>query len=187
MKKTLLIPLMLLLLSFSSYGETRANKVAIGTNGIGWLNLGTANMDIGVSVHRYWSVHLSGKYNPYYWNISGHSFQNKQITASAGVRYWPWYVFSGWHYEAALQYSQYNRGGILSPKTEEGDAYGLSLYGGYALMLNKWLNLEFGLGAWAGLTHYKTYASPRCGKLIEKGNKFFILPNDINVSVTFTF
>lgn len=187
MKKVLIILFILLFSSLTTKGQISHSKVSIGTNGISWVNLGTANLDLGLSIHRHWSIHLSGKYNPYWWDVAGHQFQNRQLTGSLGVRYWPWYVFSGWHYGASIQYSQYNRGGIISPATEEGDAYGLSLYGGYALMINKWLNLEFGLGVWGGLTDYKGYNSPRCGKLVSEGRKFFIMPDDINISVVFTF
>lgn len=168
-------------------GECSGSRVSIGTNTIGYLAFATPNLDLGVSLHRHWSIHLQGKYNPFWWDVAGAQFQHRQLTASLGARYWPWYVFSGWNYGASFQYSLYNRGGILSPSTEEGEGYGLSLSGGYALMINRWMNLEFGLGIWGGVTRYKEYNSPRCGKLVGQGTKFFILPDDISVSVVFTF
>lgn len=179
--------MVLLFSSLIARGQISHSKVSIGTNAVSWLNLGTANLDLGVSLHRHWSIHLQGKYNPFWWDVAGAQFQHRQLTASLGARYWPWYVFSGWNYGASFQYSLYNRGGILSPATEEGEGYGLSLSGGYALMINRWMNLEFGLGIWGGVTRYKEYNSPRCGKLVGQGTKFFILPDDISVSVVFTF
>lgn len=154
---------------------------------LGYLSLITPNIEVGVSLARHWSLQMGGKYNPFYWDVAGRSFQLNQMSASVGATYWPWFVFSGWHYGASLQYSQYNRGGIISLQTEEGNAYGLSIYGGYSLLLNKWMNLEFGLGVWGGITEYKTYNAPRCGKLIGEGQKFFIMPDDINISIVFIF
>jgi hypothetical protein len=161
-------------------------KLSVGTNTMEYLNLLTPNLDIGVGFDRHWSMHLQGKYNPFFWQAGGETFQNRQLTASAGFRYWPWFLHSGWYIGSSLQYSQYNRGGILSPLTEEGDAYGIALRGGYSLMINKWMNIEFGAGIWGGKTRFKTYQSPRCGKLLESSEKLFILPDGINISLVFT-
>lgn len=176
-----------LALSTIPLSASAGKKISIGSNMLGYLSLITPNIEVGVSLARHWSLQMGGKYNPFYWDVAGRSFQLNQMTASVGATYWPWFVFSGWHYGASLQYSQYNRGGIISSQTEEGNAYGLSLYGGYSLLLNKWMNLEFGLGVWGGITEYKTYDAPRCGKLIGEGQKFFIMPDDINISIVFIF
>ena len=89
-------------------GECSGSRVSIGTNTIGYLAFATPNLDLGVSLHRHWSIHLQGKYNPFWWDVAGAQFQHRQLTASLGARYWPWYVFSGWNYGASFQYSLYN-------------------------------------------------------------------------------
>ena len=86
-----------------------------------------------------------------------------------------------------VQYQEYNRGGIISQRTEEGDAYGLSLSGGYSLMLHEHLNLDFGLGLWGGQKTYITYACPSCGKITGKGYKWFLTPNEIRISIAYIF
>lgn len=86
-----------------------------------------------------------------------------------------------------VQYQEYNRGGIISQKTEEGDAYGISPGAGYSLMLHEKLNLDFGLSFWTGQKTYVTYACPSCGKITEKGSKWFIMPNEVRVAIQYIF
>lgn len=162
-------------------------QISIGTNLLGYLYLGTINIDAGIGIDRHWSAHIGGNYNPFLWEAASGSFQDKKLTVSAEGRYWPWHTFSGWFIGGGAQYQCYNRGGIFSPTAEEGDAGGFTLSGGYALMLGKRVNLEFGGGLWGGYTRYRVYHSPRCGKLIGQGYKFFILPNDLSISAVFTF
>ena len=85
------------------------------------------------------------------------------------------------------QYQEYNRGGIFSPKTEEGDAFGLSAGAGYSLMIHENLNLDFGLAIWGRQKTYVTYACPSCGRITDKGGKWFFMPNEIRVAVQYIF
>ena len=85
------------------------------------------------------------------------------------------------------QYQEYNRGGILRQKTQEGDAFGLGLGAGYSLMLHEHINLDFGLGGWGGRKVFTDYACPRCGKITGSGAKWFFMPNEITVAIMFTF
>lgn len=182
-KRILLTGALILLLPLYLTGKN--HHLSIGTNTVGYLHLFTPNLNIGMSINRHWSLHLEGRYNPFLWDIGSRSFQEKQLTAALNTRYWNWYAYSGWFYEFGFQYSIYNRGGLLSPRTEEGQAMGLDFQVGYSLMLNKWTNLELGLGGWGGFKRNRKYDSPRCGKLTESGSKLFILPNTINVSLVF--
>ena len=113
--------------------------------------------------------------------------QNKHQTYALGVRYWPWHIYSGWWISCMAQYQEYNRGGIFSPKTEEGDAFGLSAGAGYSLMIHENLNLDFGLAVWGGQKTYVTYACPACGRITDKGGKWFFMPNEIRVAVQYIF
>ena len=88
---------------------------------------------------------------------------------------------------AKLQYQEYNAGGILSCRTEEGDRAGVGLTVGYTYMLHPHVNMEFGLGGWAGCKWYTVYSCPKCGIKEENGRKAFILPNDLIVSIAYVF
>ena len=86
-----------------------------------------------------------------------------------------------------MQYQEYNVGTYKTENTSEGDRYGSGLTGGYTYMLNPHLNLEFGLGVWAGYDNYVRYECPRCGRIVEEGSGFFVLPNDLILSVSYVF
>lgn len=164
-------------------------KFYVGTNSLGYANFLTINAEFGMAVAKNWTIMLNGKYNPFTYNAGEASgqLQNKQMTVSAGARYWPFYVYSGFFYGAKMQFSSYNQGGIISKETTEGNAAGLGLLFGYSLLITRWLNLEFGAGFWGGGKKYTTYACPRCGRIIGSGSKFFIAPNDAMVNIVFTF
>ena len=106
---------------------------------------------------------------------------------AAGARFWPWHVYSGWWLGAKAQYQEYNRGGIRSALTEEGDRVGAGLSAGYSYMLLPHLNLDFGLGVWGGYAWYTSYACPVCGLTTDRGGKGFILPSDLLLSLTYVF
>ena len=78
-------------------------------------------------------------------------------------------------------------GGILSAETEEGDRLGAGLYSGYTYMMSSHFNIEFGFGFWAGVDKYKKYSCPTCGITIEEGDRGFILPDDLTVSLVYVF
>ncbi len=86
-----------------------------------------------------------------------------------------------------MQFQEYNRGGIFSPETEEGNAYGIGASGGYSVHVNRWLNVDFGLGFWGGMTRYVTYACPYCGKRTGEGTKAFFLPDELRVALELVF
>lgn len=166
-----------------------AQKWSVGTNLIDYINFGTLNVEGSVAVSRYMTVNASARYNP--WNFRRYEkdtqMQNRVQQYALGVRVWPWHIYSGWWFGARAQYQEYNRGGIRSYVTEEGDAFGLGLSFGYTLMLHKRLNMEFGAGAWGGMTSYGTFEYPRYGKLIDRGTKWFVMPNDLLVSLVWIF
>lgn len=175
------------LIVFAS-GELHAQRFAVGTNGFDILSLGTLNVDAGVAVSQKFSIHAGAELNPWTF-IPGDQekeFQARQRSFWAGLRWWPWHVYSGWWIAGEARYSTYNLGGILKRDTEEGDAYGVGVYGGYSIMLNRWLNLDFGVGVWGGYKKYTRYACPVCGVITDKGEKGFAIP-DARVAIQFIF
>jgi hypothetical protein len=54
-------------------------------------------------------------------------------------------------------------------------------------MLAPHVNLDFGLGLWGGYDKYKRYSCPVCGLTEASGDRFFILPNDVTLALSFVF
>ena len=166
-----------------------AQNWSVSTNLVDYVSLGTVNAEMGAGVGRRLSIHAGARVNPWTFHKGdpGKQMQNRHQTYAAGVRYWPWHIYSGWWISGMAQYQEYNRGGIISQRAEEGDAFGLALGAGYALMLHENLNLDFGLGVWGGQKTYITYACPSCGRITGKGSRWFIMPNEIRVALQYIF
>ena len=170
--------------------ESRKTQVALSTDLVDWANFGAVNLEAGVSLHQHFSVHAGAKYNP--WNFKTHNLglalYNKQTTAYAGFRYWPWYVFSGWWIGAQAQYTDYKETGIWRHALDTGKAIGGGLSFGYTLMLHERLNLEFGAGMWAGRRYeHVLYCCPDCMQVRESDPGNFVALNDISISLMYVF
>ncbi|MBQ6087693.1 MAG: DUF3575 domain-containing protein [Bacteroidales bacterium] len=188
MKFVSLYGLCLALMLLPSF-RSGAQNTAISTNVADYAMLGTLNVSLSHSAARHWSLEAGAKYNPFSFNEGNYEkqMQNRQILLATGLRYWPWHVFSGWWFSAKAQFQEYNQGGILSPETSEGDRFGGALGAGYTYMLHKNLNLDFGLGFWAGYDIFTTYDCPVCGVEVDAGKKFFVLPNEVVLALTYVF
>ena len=179
----------LIILLFSLASEASAQDWSVATNLFDYVCLGSINAEASVATGRHISIHASARVNPWTFHegYPAKQMQNRHQTYAGGVRYWPWHIYSGWWFTGMVQYQEYNRGGIISQKTEEGDAYGISAGAGYSLMLHEHLNIDFGLSFWGGQKTYITYACPSCGRIVDKGSKWFIMPNEIKVSIAYIF
>lgn len=163
-------------------------RFAVSQNLADYLFLGTVNGDIQFAVHRFWTVQGGARYNNWTWRPRQDTqFESRRKTFYLGTRWWPWYTYSGWWVGAKVQYEEYNRGGLLSKTTEEGDAFGLAVGAGYCVQLTRWLNMDFGMYGWGGMTKYVTYACPYCGRRQGEGTKAFILPDEVRISLQFIF
>ena len=159
------------------------------------LFCGTLNAGAQFSVARRVSLDANVRYNNWTYNddTPADRFRYAQRTVAAGIRFWPWYVYSGWWIGTKAQYQEYSRGGLFNMKyKEEGDAFGLALSGGYAVQINPWLDIDFGLGFWGGVKNSTTWfledeSCPKCGRQIDKGTRLFLLPNEVFVSLLFVF
>lgn len=174
-----------LLFSGNIYGQ----RYSVATNLLGYANFGTINCEFGLGLSKHFSLYMQGKYNPftYKYDNGQKQLQNRQLSVAAGARYWPWHTYSGWFVSGQIGYRAYNSGGIFSQSTYEGDAYGVTLGAGYALMVTDRINIDFGAGVMGGLTEYVKYACPKCGKMEEGGKKLFIAPDNILVQLSFLF
>lgn len=166
-----------------------AQNVTISTNALDYANLGALNAEVGVATGRHFSIAAGAVYNPWTWGSAERGeLQNKQRTFAAGIRWWPWNIWSGWWMSLKGQYREYNSN-LFSKEglTEEGNAVGASFSIGYAIMLSEHFNLDLGAGFWGGSTNYTTYACPRCGRIVESGIKGFFGPNDLRASIVYVF
>jgi hypothetical protein len=166
-----------------------AQTFSVSTDLLGYARLGTMNLDISYSVSRRWSLVAGARYNPFTFRKDDpqRQFQLRQLSCSAGVRMWPWHAGSGWWLAGKVRYQEYNEGGVVSRKTEEGDRFGTGFYAGYTHMLSSHFNLEFGFGLWAGVAFYRQYSCPACGDSLSSGSRFFISPDDFMISVAYVF
>ena len=190
MKKLLLV----LTVCCISAATAMAQTWAVAVNAADAIELGTIGVEGSAAVGQHWSIHAGAKVNP--WTFGKKDTSNglfsepnpdQKQSYALGVRWWPWNVYSGWWIAGKAQYQEYNRGGIFRQTSEEGDAFGAALSGGYSLMLKEHINLDFGLGLWGGWTKYTTYACPSCGKVEDQGDKWFILPNEVIISLVYIF
>lgn len=166
-----------------------AQNVTISTNALDYVNLGALNAEVGIATGRHISIAAGAIYNPWTWgNAERGELQNKQRTFSAGLRWWPWNIWSGWWMSLKGQYREYNSNLFSTDgRTEEGNAFGASFSIGYAIMLGDHFNLDLGAGFWGGSTNYTTYACPTCGRIVENGTKGFFGPNDLRASIVYIF
>ncbi len=167
--------------------EAKAQRWSISTNLLDYLNFGTINAELGVSVHKNWTISLSGRYNPFYFDVPDRPMLNKKAMAAVSARYWPFFVYSGFYYGFGAQCGMFRSGGIFSPNTREGIAGGATFELGYSLILSKHLNIEFGIGVWAGASAYKKYADTRCGKKLREGTMPFLTLNDLQINLLYNF
>lgn len=189
-KKAYKILLLFVLCVCSKSVNLNAQQFVVNTNLLEWANLITMNVNAGMAVSRHWSLGLGVKYNPFYFTKGEDDFsrmQNKQLSGSIYAKYWPWHVYSGLWASTQLRYQQYNFGGVFSEKTTEGVRMGMGLSVGYTYMINSHFNIDFGVGLWAGYDDYIQYKCPVCGITIDKGNRFFLRPNDIIIAISYVF
>ena len=195
MRKIVLILIMLLPCMGLS-----AQRFSLETNFVEWANLGTMNLEAGISVSRHFSIHADTRINPWTFRPgnpedriedpigdSEKQFQNRKQAYAIGLRYWPWYVYSGWWFSLKGQYMEYDYGGFITHPREAGDAVGASLGAGYTYMLTPHWNIEFGASVWGGYKKYGSFRCTNCGQPTGSGQKLFILPDDVKVSLMYVF
>lgn len=176
-----------IILMILSGGKIKGQNYSVSTNFVGWMEMGTVNMEVGMPVAKNWSVYAQGEYNPFHYDMWGRRRQYKHMEFSTGAKYWPWFVNSGWFISGYVNWIKYSFGGVFDKKSYEGNAIGATVGGGYALMLSKKLNLEMGLGAFAGVTNYTRFSCIKCGKIEVKKKKVIVTPNNVLIQLTMLF
>lgn len=162
-------------------------ELSVSTNLLDYANFATLNMQTGLSFARRWSLDAGVKYNPFTFGQGDGTILQRQQTYSAGVRFWPWHVYSGWWLSCKAQYQEFCTGGVNSRRTSQGDRYGGSLSLGYTYMLSTHFNLEIGAGYWGGYEVFKAFNCQHCGTVVDSGKKYFMLPSDLTFALAYVF
>lgn len=183
MKKIQCILFLLIFLPVVSH----AQKVSISTNLVDWANYITYNGELGIALTRHVSLVAGGRYNDRQKAGDDHIVvQNRQKTFYTGAKYWFWYSNTGAWVSAKAQYQEYAQSGIWRLALEEGKNIGLGLSGGYTILLSKHINIDFGIGFWGGRRlEYTLYDCPVCRDIRDQGPRFFLLPDNIFITLTF--
>lgn len=181
--------ILLLCLAAFPPGIAGAQEISLSTNVLDYARLGTLNLEASVGLTRRWTLNAGARYNPFSFTKGGgeQQMQLRQRSVSLGTRFWPWHIHSGWWLSAKLQAQEYNEGGIRSLRTEEGERYGGGLGAGYTYMLHKHFNLEVGASLWAGTDRFTAYDCPVCGKVSGSGERTFVRPNEVLLSLIYVF
>lgn len=168
-----------------------SQRLSLSMNMADLAAFGTLNADAGLSVARKVTLHVGGRYNPWSFHYGEHQseLRNQQQFVYAGVRYWPWYVYSGWWMGGRLQWGNYSNGGIWRPALREGrNLMGLGLSAGYTYMLNKHFNLDFGVGVWGGyMGDYTLYDSFSKLSYRTTGARGFFYPDTVIIALQYVF
>lgn len=152
---------------------------ALSANLLDAALLGTAGLSIQYGWTRHWSVEMTLRSNPFSY---GGALYDRRQSIALGARWWPWNVYAGWFVRGAAQVASVSRKGLPLLNDGASESYGAGLSAGYALMLGRSLNLEFGAGLWAGrerpLTVNGTHPSP---------TSWFLAPDALSLSLVFVF
>lgn len=168
---------------------SHAQRWSISTNAMSWANLGTINVESGISVSKHFTVFAGAKYNP--WKIrtkSQYVLINQQATGYVGAKYWPWHVYSGWWIGAKAQFENFTQAGLFSEEMLTGNALGAGLSFGYSIMIAPKVNVDFGLGGWGGRAlNYSKYTNHYDNELITSGARNFLFLENVIVAFTYIF
>lgn len=162
-------------------------NVGIATNLADYVSYGTLNISASMASSPHWTLEAQAKYNPFTFGAPGEEDFSRRRQFSAGSRYWPWHVFSGWWLSGSLRYQEFSRTADGSPVTTEGDRFGGSIGAGYSYMLGKHFNLDLGMGVWGGYQLYTDYSCAVCGDVLSRGAKYFFLPDEFVVALSYIF
>ena len=154
-----------------------APKFALRANVAELLQGATLGVEASMGFSRHWSADADVRYNPYFDAL-------KQRSLGVGARFWPWYVYSGLWLSGKARYQEYSEKAAF---TSEGDRYGGSFTAGYSRMLGRHLNLDLGFGLWGGYETYSVYECETCGRIRERGAKYFLMPDEFVLALTLVF
>ena len=179
----------------------KGQNIMVSTNVADWMDFATMNIEAGLPVARHFSVHAGARINPWVFglqqgeasyddivDLDKAGFLKKKTQVALSVRWWPWYVLSGWWFRAKVGFLSYDWGGkFLGQERRIGDAFGAGLGLGYTLMLSSNWNMEFGFGGWAGMVSESVRENVVTPKGPDPSWSRFLWIDDIVISFVYVF
>ena len=173
----------------------KAQTVALSNNLVYDATL-TPNLGIEMKVDSSWTVGITGGFRP--WPTDDTKTRKyRHLSLMATARKWtagtPW---KGYFYGFDALYMHYNLAdlkllyfgmfGDARHHRIQGNLYGVGSKGGYAWDLGSGFGLELMGGLDLSYTHYRMYECVKCGQLLQKRNKVYLLPTAaVNVNYHF--
>ena len=161
-----------LLLAVASIGH--AQKIAVRTNGVGWISALTMNVGAEVALWPKLTLSADAYYNPFAdW---GNNRSTRLWGVQPELKYWFCRKFYSHYIGLHGQYSQFDAG--LFKHIYEGSYYGVGLSYGYSLPIAYRWRLDFSLGL--GWKHWDREVYNRIGDTAlpdpghDGGNKEFV-------------
>lgn len=174
-----IIFLMLLISGFSQ--TTKAQDVAVKTNGLYWLTT-TPNVGLEVALSRKVTLELAGAYNP--WTFKDDKKMRFWL-AQPEVKYWFCEKFEGHFVGVHLHGAQFFGG--FNNKRYDGYLTGGGFTYGYDWILSPHWNLEAAIGIGYARLWYKESDRIPCLKCYENKHKNYFGPTKGALSLVYIF
>ena len=162
-------------------GKLQAQFYSAGTN-IPVLGTATLNAELSMTLDRWHSIHLPVYYNPFVFS-GNKKIQN--FTLLPGVRRWALESYIGGFIGVNAIGSKYHF--TWKNNRYKGQAYGMGISAGYALMLSPRWNLEAELGIGLVWADYEKYPCEKCTRKIEDESGWHAVPNKVGISLVYLF
>lgn len=169
------------------YLSNERNYVVLGTNFIDWAYLGTANIWADVSVGRHFAVGLGAKFNPWEFDIhKTNPLMARQTFAYVNVKYYPWYVFDGWHFDLLAGWQDFKDSDLAKTQNiiSKGNRVGAGLTVGYTYIICKCMNLELNAGFWAGRENSESFYTMSDSQAFKTDTKGFFRASNITIGLS---
>lgn len=175
---------------------TRAQDFAIKSNLL-YDATATANLGIEFGVAPKWTLDISGNLNS--WEVKeGSTWKHWMVQPEA--RYWFCDRFSRSFLGLHALGGQFNFGGLdnginflgtdlskLSDHRYQGNAYGVGIAYGYAVILGKHWNLEFELGVGYIYADWERFECAGCGRRVGEGDHHYFGPTKAAINLVYLF
>ena len=174
----------------------KGQNFAVKTNLLSDARL-NANAGAEVAIAPRWSIDLSGEYNG--WDVDGKKW--KRWLAQPELRYWFCDHFAGHFLGVHALGGQYNFGhfdtslsflgtdySVFADTRHQGWYVGGGIAYGYAVILNRHLNLELELGFGYAYTRYDVFQCEGCGRKIEEDRTHhYVGPTKAAINLVYEF
>ncbi|MDR0541196.1 MAG: DUF3575 domain-containing protein [Dysgonamonadaceae bacterium] len=184
MLKTLRKSVVVFLLLFASHAG-KAQELTVNTN---LLYDATSSMNAGIEFKtgKNFTFKFPLAYNP--WEFEDNR-KVKFILAQPEFRWWMCEPFYGHFFGLHAHGAYYNVGATgtnyMKDYRFEGYLYGAGITYGYQFYLAPRWNLEASVGAGYALLKYDQYECQNCGKRVMSGNKAYLGPTQIGISLIY--